>query len=171
MRSLTTRSFLNTASCILLIMVVFGTAAINPAKAQQKKAADTVSTSDVQFTAIPTAADSIAARKKELAKLAKAKAAHKTAKLPKEKEKTLWQIFIAGLIGGFTAVVLPCIYPLLPLTVSFFTKKGGTRGKAVLQSVIYGLSIILIYVGLGMLISIIFGSDALNELASNGVFN
>jgi len=135
------------------------------------KTADTASSSGVQFTSIPTAADSMAARKLAQAKLAKAKkpAINKTVKAAKP--KTLWAIFLAGLLGGFTAVLMPCIYPLLPLTVSFFTKKAGSRAKGILQSFIYGLSIIIIYVALGMIISIAFGSDALNELATNGIFN
>jgi len=66
---------------------------------------------------------------------------------------------------------MPCIYPLLPLTVSFFTKKAGNRQKAVFQSLIYGLSIIVIYVSLGFIITLCFGSDALNALATNGIFN
>jgi thiol:disulfide interchange protein len=135
------------------------------------KTADTASSGDVQFTSIPTAADSMAMRKQAQAKLAKAhqSAAAKTTKT--EKPKTLWAIFLAGLLGGFTAVLMPCIYPLLPLTVSFFTKKAGSRAKGIFQSFVYGLSIIVIYVALGMIISIVFGSDALNELATNGIFN
>ena len=152
---------------------------------------DTVSSNDVQFTSIPTAADSIAMRKQMAATTKQTQEATKELKeatkeaqimshlqsdakaklATSKKSKSLWAIFLAGLIGGFTAVVLPCIYPLLPLTVSFFTKKAGSRAKGVLQSFIYGLSIIVIYVALGMLISIIFGSDALNELATNGIFN
>jgi thiol:disulfide interchange protein DsbD len=145
----------------------------NPAEAHQAKAADTVSTNDIQFTTIPTAADSLAARKKHLDSVKKARlaAARKAAKSANEKPKTLWEIFLLGLVGGFTAVILPCIYPLLPLTVSFFTKKSGSRAKGVFQSSIYGLSIIIIYVSLGMIITIIFGSDALNALATNGIFN
>jgi thiol:disulfide interchange protein len=157
---------------ILFAVAAFLTATPNPAKAVQKKGTDTVSTSGVQFTNIPTAADSIAIRKKHADSVKKAQAAvKKTTGANKEKPKTLWQIFLLGLVGGFTAVILPCIYPLLPLTVSFFTKKAGNRAKGIAQSLIYGLSIIVIYVTLGMLISIIFGSDALNELASNGIFN
>jgi thiol:disulfide interchange protein len=169
MRSFTSRSFFSTASCALLIMAAFWMATTSPAKAQQKKGADTVSTIDVQFTAIPTAADSVAARKKEQAKLAKAKVVMKV--VAADKPKTLWQIFIEGLLGGFTAFLLPCIYPLLPLTVSFFLKLGGNRLKATGLSIIYGLSIIIIYVSLGLLITILFGPSALNSLATNGVFN
>jgi len=135
------------------------------------KTADTASSSDVQFTSIPTAADSMAARKQSQAKLAKAKQPTINKTVNPEKPKTLWAIFLAGLLGGFTAILMPCIYPLLPLTVSFFTKKAGSRAKGILQSCIYGLSIIVIYVALGMIISIVFGSDALNALATNGIFN
>lgn len=142
--------------------------------AQKKQ--DTVSTNDVQFTSIPTAADSIAMRKKQHDSLAKVQAAQKaklsaTKRNNTEPQKSLWDIFLKGLAGGFLAVLMPCIYPLLPLTVSFFTKRGGSRAAGVGQSLIYGASIIVIYVALGMIISIAFGSDALNELASNGIFN
>jgi thiol:disulfide interchange protein len=182
------RSF-RPAMILILTLAVFLLGSTHEVKAFQTKATDTVSSSDVQFTTIPTAADSIAARKKAQAAMAATKSAVNSAQAATnqasaaaqkaaattvsspEKPKTLWQIFIAGLLGGFTAVLLPCIYPLLPLTVSFFTKKSGTRAKGIMQSLVYGLSIIIIYVSLGMLISIAFGSDALNELATNGIFN
>ncbi|MFC0517223.1 protein-disulfide reductase DsbD family protein [Mucilaginibacter angelicae] len=161
----------------LITLIILNIAGANPVYAVQKKAADTsVSAADVTFTEIPTAADSLAIRKKQADSVKKAEAAKASktttsASKTAEKPKSLWQIFIEGLLGGFTAVILPCIYPLLPLTVSFFTKKSGSRSKAVMQSLIYGISIIVIYVTLGLLISIIFGSDALNELATNGIFN
>lgn len=155
---------------VVLLLVSFCFAA-DKTIAQSKKA-DTVSTADVQFTSIPTAADSLAERKAKAkadsVKAAKIKATKATVK---EIPKTLWQIFIEGFLGGLLAVTMPCIYPLLPLTVSFFTKKAGSRAKGISQSLLYGGSIIFIYVGLGMLISIIFGASALNDLATNGVFN
>ncbi len=89
----------------------------------------------------------------------------------KEEKKSLWAIFIAGFLGGFAALLMPCIYPMLPLTVSFFTKKSYSKAKSISQAVIYGLSIIVIYVVLGLLVTVIFGADALNELSTNGVFN
>jgi thiol:disulfide interchange protein len=132
--------------------------------------AQTADTSGVSFTSIPTAADSIAMRKKaQVAKAAKTQI--HTAATTEKKHKSLWEIFIEGFLGGFAAVIMPCIYPLLPLTVSFFTKKAGSRAKGIGQSLLYGLSIIVIYVGLGVVISALFGSDALNALATNGVFN
>src|SRR5690606_34416942 len=84
---------------------------------------------------------------------------------------SLWGIFIGGILGGFAALLMPCIFPMLPLTVSFFTKKSGTRGKAVTQALLYGAFIIFIYVALGMLITIVFGAEALNLLSTNGIFN
>lgn len=84
---------------------------------------------------------------------------------------SLWGIFIAGILGGFAAFIMPCIFPMVPLTVSYFTKQSGTRAKGISQAVLYGLFIIVIYVALGMLVTILFGSTALNELSTNGVFN
>ncbi|SCW76763.1 protein-disulfide reductase DsbD [Mucilaginibacter sp. NFR10] len=177
MKLLNKGAYLRAGLITLISLIIFNITGANPAYAVQKKAADTsVSAADVTFTDIPTAADSLAIRKKQADSVKKAEAA-KASKAPAaasktaEKPKSLWQIFIEGLLGGFTAVILPCIYPLLPLTVSFFTKKSGSKSKAVMQSLIYGVSIIVIYVTLGLLISIIFGSDALNELATNGIFN
>src|SRR6185503_5687479 len=112
---------------IILIAFLIALAGIRPAAAQ-KKAADTVSTSDVQFTTITTAADSAATKQKQQAIVKKANDA-KPALTSVEKPKTLWEIFIAGFLGGFAAFLMPCIYPMLPLTVSFFTKRGGSRTK------------------------------------------
>ena len=152
---------------LLLTVIAFALVNISPVKAQNKKA-DTVSTSDVQFTAIPTAADSMAAAKKN-PKVEKPKAVVKA--VADEQPKTLWEIFLKGFLGGFAAFLLPCVYPMLPLTVSFFTKRGGTRAKAIWQSLLYGLSIIFIYVVFGLIITIAFGPSALNGLATNGIFN
>ncbi len=88
-----------------------------------------------------------------------------------DQDKSLLAIFLAGFLGGFAALIMPCIFPMLPLTVSYFTKRGGSKTAAITQASIYGISIIFIYVVLGLLVTVIFGSDALNELASNGVFN
>ncbi len=159
-----------TLSFILLLLAFFCLPA-DKSIAQSKKA-DTVSTADVQFTSIPTAADSLAMRKaKQKADSVKASKAATVVAASKEIPKSLWQIFIAGFLGGLLAVTMPCIYPMLPLTVSFFTKKAGSKAKAFSQSFLYGLSIIVIYVALGLIITLIFGSNALNALATNGIFN
>src|SRR5690606_25119002 len=88
-----------------------------------------------------------------------------------QEPETLWEIFIAGLIGGFAAFLMPCIYPMVPLTVSFFTKQSGSKSKGVANALLYGLFIIVIYVALGMLVTLIFGASALNQAASSAWFN
>ena len=82
-------------------------------------------------------------------------------------DRSLWLIFLLGLLGGLLAIFTPCVWPIIPMTVSFFLKKGGGLKDAVL----YGLSIIILYVGLGLLVTILFGASALNELSTNAVMN
>ncbi|RZL18745.1 MAG: hypothetical protein EOO89_05315, partial [Pedobacter sp.] len=93
--------------------------------------------------------------------------------LPAKQEikKTLWQTFIAGLVGGFLAFFMPCIFPMVPLTISYFTKRAGSKQKGIGQAMIYGLSIIVIYVAFGLLITVLFGSAGLNAFSSSGLFN
>lgn len=86
-------------------------------------------------------------------------------------DSSILGIFIAGMLGGFLALLTPCVFPMIPMTVSFFTKRSGNRRKGIRNAVIYALSIIGIYVSLGLLVTVTFGSDALNELASNAYFN
>ncbi len=78
----------------------------------------------------------------------------------------LW-IFVLGFLGGLLAIFTPCVWPIIPMTVSFFLKKGGGRRDAIY----YGLSIIVLYVGLGLLVTVLFGASALNELSTNAVVN
>ncbi|HZY35245.1 MAG TPA: thioredoxin family protein [Mucilaginibacter sp.] len=175
MRSASPRNYFKTGSILLFLVAIFF-AGTTPVKAFQGKT-DTVSSTDVQFTSIPTKADTIAAAKKRLDSIKKADSLKKAAMAAttkgniKEKPKTLWELFFFGLGGGFLAFLMPCIYPLLPLTVSFFLKLGGSRLKAIGFSIFYGLSIIVIFVSLGLLITIWFGPNALNAMATNGVFN
>lgn len=83
-----------------------------------------------------------------------------------------WYIFIWGFLGGLVALLTPCVWPMIPLTVSFFLKKGGKdRAKAVRDAVTYGIAIIVIYLVLGLAITLIFGASKLNDLATNAVFN
>ncbi|WP_151086829.1 protein-disulfide reductase DsbD family protein [Hymenobacter baengnokdamensis] len=85
--------------------------------------------------------------------------------------QSLWAIFLAGFVGGLAALLMPCIFPLLPFTVSYFTKGEYSKAGSVGRAAFYGLSIIVIYVALGLLVTVVFGADALNNLATNGVFN
>ncbi len=90
---------------------------------------------------------------------------------PEQQTRSLWYIFIAGFIGGLIALVTPCVWPLIPMTVSFFLKQNKSRSKAIGAATTYGISIIVIYVLLGLLVTIIFGASALNELATSAGFN
>ena len=85
--------------------------------------------------------------------------------------QSMWGIFLAGFLGGLAALIMPCIFPLLPFTVSYFTKGEYSRAGSVGRAAFYGLSIIFIYVALGLLVTVIFGADALNDLATSGAFN
>lgn len=91
--------------------------------------------------------------------------------IPKEEEKSLWGIFILAFIGGFAALLTPCVFPMIPMTVSFFTKQSKTKAAGIRNAFIYGISIIIIYVGLGMIITALFGIDSLNALSTNVWFN
>ncbi|MCW8941109.1 MAG: protein-disulfide reductase DsbD family protein, partial [Flavobacteriales bacterium] len=86
-------------------------------------------------------------------------------------DKSLLTIFFLAFLSGFAALLTPCVFPMIPMTVSFFTKQSKTRAAGIRNAVIYGLSIIIIYVLLGTIITAIFGSDALNALSTNVYFN
>ncbi|MCH5237685.1 MAG: thioredoxin family protein [Muribaculaceae bacterium] len=90
---------------------------------------------------------------------------------PQQQERSLWYILIAGFIGGLIALVTPCVWPMIPMTVSFFLKQNKTKRKSVMTAAVYGLSIIVIYVALGIVVTVLFGASALNELATSAGFN
>ncbi len=89
----------------------------------------------------------------------------------KEEKRGLFTIFILAFFSGFAALLTPCVFPMIPMTVSFFTKQSKTRAKGIKNAIIYGLSIILIYVILGTIVTAIFGADSLNALSTNVYFN
>ena len=84
---------------------------------------------------------------------------------------TLWQIFLLGLLGGLVALVTPCVWPIIPMTVSFFLKRSGDKKKGIRDAIIYGISIVVIYLALGLIVTAIFGASALNALSTNAIFN
>jgi thiol:disulfide interchange protein DsbD len=86
-------------------------------------------------------------------------------------DNTLWGIFLLGFLGGFVALFTPCVWPIIPMTVSFFLKRSQDKRKGVRDAVLYGVSIVVIYVLLGLLVTMIFGASALNALSTNAVFN
>ncbi|PRY21378.1 thiol:disulfide interchange protein DsbD [Spirosoma oryzae] len=159
---------------IALVWVVISLSAVQPLWAQ-----DTISTDDIEFTPVD---QTPAVAPADTAKIASQSATVGTAQAatvdavadtatPEPVKDSLWVTFLAGLVGGFAAIFMPCIFPLLPMTISFFTKQSGTRAKGIRNALIYGVSIIVIYVALGLLITVIFGADALNDLSTNGIFN
>jgi len=89
----------------------------------------------------------------------------------KQEKKGLFTIFFLAFLSGFAALLTPCVFPMIPMTVSFFTKQSKTRAKGIKNAIIYGLSIILIYVVLGTIVTAIFGADSLNALSTNVYFN
>lgn len=90
---------------------------------------------------------------------------------PAVPSRGLWSIFFIAFLSGFAALLTPCVFPLIPMTVSFFTKQSKTKAAGIKNAIIYGISIIVIYVLLGSLVTAIFGADALNALATNVWFN
>jgi len=89
----------------------------------------------------------------------------------KEDDKGIFSIFFIAFLSGFAALLTPCVFPMIPMTVSFFTKQSKNRAAGIKNAILYGLSIIIIYVVLGSLVTAIFGADALNALSTNVIFN
>lgn len=85
--------------------------------------------------------------------------------------KAWYYIFFLGFLGGLVALFTPCVWPIIPMTVSFFLKRSGDRRKGIRDAVTYGVSIVVIYVALGLIITTVFGANALNDLSTNSVFN
>jgi thiol:disulfide interchange protein DsbD len=94
-----------------------------------------------------------------------------TASDQEEENRSLIGIFILSFLGGFAALLTPCVFPMIPLTVSFFTKQSKTRAKGIANGVTYGLSIIVLYTFLGWAITAAFGPDALNQFSTHPVVN
>ena len=130
-------------------------------KTQSEATAKDVDTSKIISTTIDTSKTEVRQQPKETP-LAQPK---------KEEKKGLWKIFILAFFSGFLALLTPCVFPMIPMTVSFFTKQSKTKAKGIRNAIIYGISIIFIYVVLGLVITAIFGADALNALSTNVWFN
>lgn len=86
-------------------------------------------------------------------------------------EESLWTLFFFSFLGGLAALLTPCVFPMIPMTVSFFTKQSKNKAAGIRNAMMYGIFIIVIYVILGSLVTAVFGADALNALATNVVFN
>jgi thiol:disulfide interchange protein DsbD len=125
--------------------------------------------------AVLTASDSTAQKVDSISAVQSSNAsenkAQKSNEAPVEEKKGLWAIFFLAFIGGFAALLTPCVFPMIPMTVSFFTKQSKTKAEGKKNAILYGVSIILIYVILGSLVTGIFGADSLNALSTNVWFN
>ncbi len=126
-----------------------------PEKAEDTVAIDTVKNEIVKDTVQASSENSLSAVEQN----------------QKQDEKGLWTIFFFAFLSGFAALLTPCVFPMIPMTVSFFTKQSKTKAKGIKNAIIYGVSIIIIYVLLGILVSLIFGPQALNALSTNVWFN
>lgn len=124
--------------------------------------------SDIDFTPVETTPDSVVKAEDKSTTVLKATEA---VQQPAPAAQSLWVTFGLGLLAGLAAFFLPCIFPMVPLTVGFFTKRAETRAKGIRSAIIYGLSIVVIYVGLGTIITLIWGASALNQISTDGFFN
>lgn len=88
-----------------------------------------------------------------------------------DSHRSLLVIFLLGVLGGFVALLTPCVWPIIPMTVSFFLHRQSERRKAVRDAILYGVAIIVIYVGLGLVVTSIWGANQLNALSTNAIFN
>ena len=132
---------------------------------QSKEAENVVSVQDSAKTTAVVASDEVVNKENSAT-------VQSTATTPvTEPEKGLLSIFIIAFFSGFAALLTPCVFPMIPMTVSFFTKQSKSKGAGVRNAIFYGVSIIVIYVLLGVLVTWLFGADALNALSTNVWFN
>ncbi|MFN0290550.1 protein-disulfide reductase DsbD family protein [Pedobacter helvus] len=161
---------------LVLLIALFSVFYADSSYAQDSKedtAATTADIGDIEFTTIGSAEDSIANSKIPASKEVvtdTVKSGSATA-APATEPTSLWVTFGLGLLAGLAAFFLPCIFPMVPLTVGFFTKRAESKAKGIRSAIIYGLSIIVIYVGLGIIITLIWGASALNQISTDGFFN
>lgn len=131
------------------------------------KTAETTETVDSVATT-PTTIDTVSTTTQPKEEVVKAVTTNKPSK---KTNKSLWTIFLLSFLGGFAALLMPCIFPMIPMTVSFFTKQSKSKAEGIRNAVVYGVSIIAIYVLLGSIITGVFGAEALNELSTSVWFN
>jgi thiol:disulfide interchange protein len=160
---------------LLVALLTFFNTTHSYAIQNQNDTTTTHSTEDMEFTTIGSEEDSVANAKIKPEADSLTNKAMASAKVPSvtpaAKPNSLWVTFGLGLLAGIAAFFLPCIFPMVPLTVGFFTKRAESKAKGIRSAIIYGLSIIVIYVGLGIIITLIWGASALNQISTDGFFN
>ncbi len=135
-------------------------------------ASEAAPSAEIKTNTEDSTAETVTATVSDTSKTDTSKSLANTSVSSKEDDKSsMWGIFFQGFLFGFVALLMPCIFPMIPLTVSFFTKQSKSRAAGIRNALIYGLSIVVIYVGLGLGITILLGASALNELSSDAIFN
>jgi thiol:disulfide interchange protein len=116
--------------------------------------------------------DSVSIEEKTVSQTEEKKSKQEITSSPKKTEsRGLLTIFILAFLSGFAALLTPCIFPMIPMTVSYFTKQSKTKAAGIRNAMIYGISIVIIYVLLGSIVTAVFGADSLNALSTNVWFN
>ena len=180
----------NDETCMPPTQVEFVKSGKSPAVAGATEKADDKAAAEETAEVGAMATDTAATAQQALATDSAATTVPANASLSESEIKALWQpvtnelsaydeplntsllyIFLAGLAGGFLALFTPCVWPIIPMTVSFFLKRNKDRGKAIREATTYGVSIVVIYVVLGLAVTLLFGASALNALSTNAVFN
>lgn len=180
----------NDETCMPPTQVEFVKSGKSPAVAGATENADDKAAAEETAEVGAMATDTAATAQQALATDSAATTVPANASLSESEIKALWQpvtnelsaydeplntsllyIFLAGLAGGFLALFTPCVWPIIPMTVSFFLKRNKDRGKAIREATTYGVSIVVIYVVLGLAVTLLFGASALNALSTNAVFN
>ncbi len=127
---------------------------------------------DVDFSIVPSEEKAIAFAANTGAKANKASLKEPVnACIKKQTLGSLWKIFLLGMIGGFIAILTPCVFPMIPLTVGYFTKGKVSKAKGITNAIIFGLSIIVIYVTLGTALTLAFGPQIMNAISTNMILN
>ncbi len=149
---------------------------VEPAKAEEPKAAVPQPVETVETAAGATDTTAVAPTVSEPANPAMSGNALWTPVIDKlnvevVEDSSIWLVFILGFGGGLIALLTPCVWPIIPMTVSFFLKRSKQRSQAIREAIIYGVSIVLIYLVLGLAVTLIFGAGALNALSTNAIFN
>lgn len=180
----------NDETCMPPTQVEFVKSGKSPAVAGVTEKADDKTAAEETAEVGAMATDTAATAQQALATDSAATTVPANASLSESEIKALWQpvtnelsaydeplntsllyIFLTGLAGGFLALFTPCVWPIIPMTVSFFLKRNKDRGKAIREATTYGVSIVVIYVVLGLAVTLLFGASALNALSTNAVFN
>ncbi len=145
-----------------------GETAVTPEKTDNTETTGAITESAENNAAVDTIKSEVV---KDTLKASSEKSLSAVEQNKKQDKRGLWTIFFIAFLSGFAALLTPCVFPMIPMTVSFFTKQSKTKAKGIKNAIIYGVSIIIIYVVLGILVSLIFGPDALNALSTNVWFN